>query len=166
MVFVDVFKTEKDSVYQFDPESGLWRRTNKPRSWTAVYFGSINPKENHAFFDSSFDNKVVSQQLNEGNIIGFVPEFRVGYQPFGIMGSFDQEYNVKGYVPMNILRSLSPDRPTCVDCVIDDMVDGTNVPKPKNPGIFIVKHIGHKIAEIYQEIIPLQRRELQAQYRN
>ncbi len=122
MTYRDIFKTERGSVYQFDGETGLWRRENREKS-EGIYLGSINPEENEVLRSEGFNIRLLYEEFCRGNVGGFTYEFIVGNHPVGFIYS-DLKY------------------------ILERLEIGESGFKIKD-GIFNFLHIGHEIAEVF-----------------
>ncbi len=81
------FQTEEGSLYlRFADGRWMRKRFDNEDFKNTVYLGSINLRDSIAYNHSQkeISRETLDQELLEGNVSGFVPEFIVGNRPFGI----------------------------------------------------------------------------------
>lgn len=142
-----MFKTEFGSEYSL-LDSGLWVRNKFDGTVYKdfIYLGSVNTSVNPSFLrDGSDLNKIELQmQMDDGVFAGFVPNYVVGYVPFGIKkedfrgkcGDEDIVISRGRYNPQDVYPKIS-----------DEFID---------PSLFrdrpFSKHIGHKITWVSPQL--------------
>lgn len=120
-----MFITKFGSEYYLT-ENGFWTRKkyNGEMFENYIYLGSINPLKNTAFKpNGNYYSHIINPQFTSGKIPGFIPDFKVGYCPFG----------VKGIKPGDVTFSKGKLHTT----------------KQAEPDATVIMHIGDIITEVF-----------------
>jgi len=128
MAPVDVFRTEKGSIYQYNEDTGLWGRKSHPEDG-AVYVGSVDSSVNEAFEGDWYSPECLNYQLTHGAVDGFVPRFVEGNRPLGFIGPT---------IPWALQEVRLEDGQPSLE-------KSWSIPR---------YHIAHRIVEIYREVDP------------
>jgi len=129
-MYEKIITTGDGTDYLRDPTTGLWIRSGE-ENIRSYYVGSINPKRNDAFDDSTgrCDFLKLTGQIYRGTIRGFTPHFREKNRPLGLYCTLDEITLVESEIVM---------------------ITGEHIPM----------HVGNPIIQIHQNLPPWSKQQI------